>query len=100
MYKNKEGYPDPAQGQALNGVRKEERQQLLERQHGIKRGQKIVIEIKERENDRRCKYRVAQKEYIVKALYPYCVLLEDKYGNRTCPSYAKLTEMIRGESEE
>ena len=30
-YKNKEGYPDPTQGDALNGVRREEKQRLLEK---------------------------------------------------------------------
>ena len=42
-YKNYEGYPDPTASKAVNGVRKEERQQMLEKQHGLKRGQKIVI---------------------------------------------------------
>lgn len=41
-YKNKEGYPDPTQGDALNGVRREEKQRLLEKKHGFKRGQKII----------------------------------------------------------
>lgn len=30
MYKNSEGYPDQVQGEALNGVRREERQRALE----------------------------------------------------------------------
>ena len=30
-YRNKEGYPDPTQGDALNGVRREEKQRLLEK---------------------------------------------------------------------
>lgn len=42
-YKNHEGYPDPTQGNALNGVRKEERQKMLEKKYGLKRGQKIRI---------------------------------------------------------
>ena len=40
MYKNNEGYPDQTQGDAINGVRREERQRALERKHGYSRGQK------------------------------------------------------------
>jgi hypothetical protein len=36
MYKNSEGYPDQVQGEALNGVRREERQRALERKHGYR----------------------------------------------------------------
>ena len=46
MHKNSEGYPDQTQGDAINGVRREERQRALERKHGYSRGQKIVIEAK------------------------------------------------------
>lgn len=34
-YRNKEGYPDPTQGDALNGVRREEKQRLLEKKAWI-----------------------------------------------------------------
>ena len=50
MHKNSEGYPDQVQGEALNGVRREERQRALERKHGYSRGQKIVVEAKVRED--------------------------------------------------
>lgn len=49
MHKNSEGYPDQVQGEALNGVRREERQRALERKHGYSREQKIVVEAKVRE---------------------------------------------------
>lgn len=32
--KNHEGYPDPTANEAINGVRKEEKQRLLEKKHG------------------------------------------------------------------
>lgn len=35
-YKNKEGYPDPTSGRAINGVRWEELQQLREKEHNLK----------------------------------------------------------------
>ena len=50
MHKNSEGYPDQTQGDAINGVRREERQRALERKHGYSRGQQIVIEAKVRED--------------------------------------------------
>lgn len=40
--KNHEGYPDPTANEAINGVRKEEKQRLLEKKHGFKRGEKVV----------------------------------------------------------
>lgn len=42
-YRNHEGYPDPTQGDALNGVRKEEIQRMREKQHNLKRGEIIWI---------------------------------------------------------
>lgn len=98
MYKNKEGYPDPVQGQAINGVRREERQQALERKHGLKRGQKIVIETVEREERHgNRKYSKKKITYTIVELYQHCVLLVNQHGTRFCPSYTKLGEMIRGE---
>lgn len=100
MYKNSEGYPDQVQGEALNGVRREERQRALERKHGYSRGQKIVIEAKVREEKGSRRIFVKKKiTYTVKQLFPYCILLEDKHGIRICPSYTRPEAMIR-ESEE
>lgn len=101
MYKNSEGYPDQVQGEALNGVRREERQRALERKHGYSRGQKIVVEAKVREEKGGRRIFVKKKAtYTVKQLFPYCILLEDKHGLRICPSYARLEAMQRGEEEE
>ncbi len=101
MYKNSEGYPDQVQGEALNGVRREERQRALERKHGYSRGQKIVVEAKVREEKGGRRIFVKKKvTYTVKQLFPYCILLEDKHGLRICPSYARLEAMQRGEEEE
>ncbi len=101
MYKNSEGYPDQTQGDAINGVRREERQRALERKHGYSRGQKIVIEAKVRE-DQGSRRMIAKKKitYTVKQLFPHCILLEDKHGLRICPSYTRLEAMIRGSEED
>lgn len=45
-YKNKEGYPDPTSGRAINGVRWEELQQLREKEHNLKRGQQVILYVK------------------------------------------------------
>lgn len=101
MYKNSEGYPDQVQGEALNGVRREERQRALERKHGYSPGQKIVVEAKVREDKGNRRIFVKKKiTYTVKQLFPYCILLEDKHGLRICPSYARLEAMIRGSEED
>lgn len=101
MHKNNEEYADPTQGDAINGVRREERQRALERKHGYNRGQKIVVEAKVREDKGGRRIFVKKKvTYIVKQLFPYCILLEDKHGLRICPSYARLEAMQRGEEEE
>ena len=42
--KNHEGYPDPTANEAINGVRKEEKQRLLEKKHGFKRGEKVTLQ--------------------------------------------------------
>jgi len=101
MYKNSEGYPDQVQGEALNGVRREEKQRALERKYGYSRGQKIVVEAKVRE-DQGSRRMIAKKKitYTVKQLFPYCILLEDKHGIRICPSYTRLEAMIRGSEED
>ena len=101
MYKNSEGYPDQTQGDAINGVRREERQRALERKHGYNRGQKIVVEAKVREDKGGRRIFVKKKvTCTVKQLFPYCILLEDKHGLRICPSYTRLEAMQRGEEEE
>ncbi len=64
MYKNSEGYPDQVQGEALNGVRREERQRALERKHGYSRGQKIVVEAKVREEKGSRRIFVKKEDYI------------------------------------
>ena len=101
MYKNSEGYPDQTQGDAINGVRREERQRALEHKHGYNRGQKIVVEAKVREDKgSRCIFVKKKITYTVKQLFPYCILLEDKYGLRICPSYTRLEAMIRRSEED
>ena len=40
-----------------------------------------------------------KRTYTVVELYPYCILLEDKNGQKICPPYAKLREMMEGEDE-
>lgn len=101
MYKNSEGYPDQVQEEALNGVRREERQRALECKHGYSRGQKIVVEAKVREDKGSRRIFVKKKiTYTVKQLFPYCILLEDKHGIRICPSYTRLEAMICGSEED
>lgn len=101
MHKNNEGYEDPTAGKAINGVRREEYQKYLEELHGIKRGQKIVVEAKVREDKGGRRIFVKKKvTYMVKQLFPYGILLEDKHGLRICPSYSRLEAMQRGEEEE
>ena len=90
MYKNHEGYPDPTQGNAINGVRKEEIQRLREKQHNLKRGEVIRI----RENiDTPDGKKTKTTEVTVKELYAHCVLLEGKNGFRRCPDYWKLKRL-------
>ena len=94
-YKNHEGYPDPTQGNALNGVRKEERQKMLEKKYGLKRGQKITIT----EISRDEMYKPAKKKekiYTVIELYKHCVLLKDENGFCTAHSYIQLQSLMRG----
>lgn len=71
MYKNSEGYPDQTQGEALNGVRREERQRALERKSGYSRGQKIVVEAKVREDKGSRRIFCEKEDYIhSKAAFP------------------------------
>lgn len=71
MYKNSEGYPDQVQGDAINGVRREERQRALEQKHGYSRGQKIVVEAKVREDKGNRRIFVKKEDYIhSKATFP------------------------------
>lgn len=95
-YKNYEGYPDPTASKAVNGVRKEERQQMLEKQHGLKRGQKIVItEMSRDEMHKAAKKK--KKTYTVIELYTHCVLLKGPRGIGICPNYAQLREIMQAE---
>lgn len=45
-YKNHEGYQDPTSGQAMKGAHWEELQQLREKEHGLKRGQKSISRLR------------------------------------------------------
>lgn len=90
MHKNHEGYPDPTQGDAINGVRREEIQRMREKQHNLKRGE--VIWIKESVDTPDGK-RVKTMEMTVKELYAHCVLLEGKNGIQRCPDYWKLKRL-------
>lgn len=93
-YKNHEGYPDPTSGRAINGVRWEELQQLREKEHNLKRGQKIAIIETCKEEHKPA--REVKRIYTVIELYRYCVLLKDEKGYRTAPSYIQLQSLMRG----
>lgn len=90
MYKNHEGYPDPTQGDAINGVRKEEIQRMREKQHNLKRGEVIRIKDSIETPDGK---RIKIMEMTVKELYANCVLLEGKKGIRRCPDYWMLKKI-------
>ena len=94
-YKNHEGYPDPTQGEAVNGVRREERQRFLEKKHGLRCGQKVETFEPYGSGEQHQSEQKRRKSYIVRKLYPHCILLEDKKGQKICPSYAKLRELMR-----
>lgn len=71
MHKNSEGYPDQTQGDAINGVRREERQRALERKHGYSRGQKIVVEAKSAGRSRQQTHDCKEENHIhSKAAFP------------------------------
>lgn len=92
-YKNHEGYSDPTQGNAIKGAHWEELQQLREKEHGLKRGQKIALIEMYREEHKPATKR--KRIYTVIELYRHCVLLKDDKGHRTAPSYIQL-QMMRG----
>lgn len=91
-YRNHEGYPDPTQGDAINGVRKEEIQRMREKQHNLKRGE--VIQIKESIETPDGK-RVKTMEMTVKELYVHCVLLE---GKKWRPEMSRLLDTEKDKS--
>lgn len=96
-YKNHEGYQDPTSGQAMKGAHWEELQQLREKEHGLKRGQKIVVtEICQPGEHKSAK---RKRIYTVIELYRHCVLLKDDKGHRTAPSYIQL-QMMRGGTDD
>lgn len=93
-YKNHEGYPDPTSGQAMKGAHWEELQQLREKEHGLKRGQKITIIETCKEEHKPAKK--VKRIYTVIELYKYCVLLKDEKGFCMAPSYIQLQSLMRG----
>lgn len=81
-YKNKEGYPDPTSGRAINGVRWEELQQLREKEHNLKRGQQVILYVKSQSEESSDRGRIkksekVRKSYWIVELYRHCVLLKD-----------------------
>lgn len=94
IYKNHEGYQDPTSGQAINRAHWEELQQLREKEHGLKRGQKIVIIETCKEEHKPAKK--VKRIYTVIELYRYCVLLQDEKLFSMSPSYIKLQALMRG----
>ena len=98
--KNHEGYPDPTANEAINGAQREEKQRLLEKKYGFKRGQKVeTYKYYQPEGKRHQPMKKRKRIYTVVELYPYCILLEDKRGQKICPPYAKLREMMEGTDE-
>ena len=93
-YKNHEGYQDPTSGQAMKGAHWEELQQLREKEHGLKRGQKIAIIETCKEEHKPAKK--VKRIYTVIKLYKHCVLLKDEKGFRMAPSYIQLQSLMRG----
>lgn len=91
-YRNHEGYPDPTQGNAINGVRKEEIQRMREKQHNLKRGE--VIRIRDTIDTPDGK-KTKTMEVTVKELYPHCVLLE---GKKWIPQMPRLLEIEKDKS--
>ena len=89
-YRNSEGYSDPAAGDAINGVRKEEIQRMREKQHNLKRGEVIRIKDSIETPDGK---RVKIMEMTVKELYAHCLLLDGKNDIRRCPDYWTLKKI-------
>ena len=52
MYKNSEGLSDPTAGQALSNISWEQLQQDREKEHGLKRGQEIEVNVLEQTEER------------------------------------------------
>lgn len=98
-YKNHEGYQDPTSGQAMKGAHWEELQQLREKEHNLKRGQKIVITELCRDEMHKPAKKV-KRIYTVVELYRHCVLLENEEGTRSVPSYPRLQMLIEGNDKE
>ena len=98
-HKNHEGYPDPTSGQAMRRTHWEELQQLREKEHKLKRGQKIVITEVCRDEMHKPAKKV-KRIYTVVELYRHCVLLENKEGTRSAPSYPRLQMLIEGSDKE
>ena len=100
-YKNKEGYPDPTSGRAINGVRWEELQQLREKEHNLKRGQQVILYVKSQSEESSDRGRIkksekVRKSYWIVELYRHGVLLKDEKGFCTAPSYIQLQSLMRG----
>lgn len=98
-HKNKEGYSDPTSGQAMQNTHWEELQQLREKEHNLKRGQKLVITEMCREDMHKPAKKV-KRNYTVIELYRHCVLLENEKGTRSAPSYLRLQMMLEGNDKE
>lgn len=79
---------------AMQNTHWEELQQLREKEHGLKRGQKIVIIETCKEEHKPAKK--VKRIYTVIELYKHCVLLKDEKGFRMVPSYIQLQSLMRG----
>ena len=81
---NREGYKDPTAEQALWGLRREERVRALETKYGVHRGDKVVLQEKERLEDQSSGKRIFIKNRKLRVidLYKNFILLEDKLGCR------------------
>lgn len=97
MHKNYEGYPDPTEGEALNGVRWEELQRLREKEHGIKRGTVITIYIREEDESRKKVYKKRRARIL--EYYRHIVLLELQGGERRGLNYWQLNKYMQPPEE-
>lgn len=79
---------------AMQNTHWEELQQLREKEHGLKRGQKIVIIETCKEEHKPAKK--VKRIYTVIELYKHCVLLKNEQGFCTAPSYIQLQSLMRG----
>lgn len=94
MYRNNEGISDPTPGQAISNIRWEELQKEREKEHGLKRGQKITVKLVD-QTEPHGKTKTKFKTYRIVELYKHCVLLADEHGGRTAPPYTKLRRMMQ-----